>query len=296
LMYYVALLKIALSFREFQRKDEDYVWLASTANQLGNFSAALRHLKAVKSWNVEARFTKIVALIGVNELESAEREARLLLEEGGEKASPERVFSTLWTACVLFPPAEDIQLTVLRRALDWNIRDAFVLGAVTATEGSPGLRENATRMFSAVGEKYPLVLAYLSMLAGDREAALATLKAMEAPLPLDEILRLTSLIAVTVSDPKTSLEQDAKSFQDWVAPNLPKIRALTKDLVDPMERVRAYDQITAVLIFASRLAPQKVEELAFLCDSLRAEAKGEEAALALRVIDLRFTKLRASLH
>jgi hypothetical protein len=112
ILFYLALLKTLLAVKEFKRKNEDHIWLASRASALGNFAAAVRHLRRVEGWSVDARSAEIVALIGVNEVDKAEENVRQLLEYNNKDTSPERIFGEMWGASMLAPVSEDALVTL----------------------------------------------------------------------------------------------------------------------------------------------------------------------------------------
>ena len=287
LLFYLALLKTLTEFKEFKRKDEDNIWLASAANVLGNFAVALRYLRKLESWNVAARAAEIVALIGVNEIDKAEQKVRQFLELSHKDTSPEQIFAIMWQAYLVAPVPEDPLVAVFQHAVNWNVRDAMVQDVMGGIEGNRHLQERALEVFSAVKDRYPLTIARLLAVSGQRTAALEILKQAQFPVLLDEVIGLVSQLALTVADPDTTLETDAQSFRDWAPSAVPRIRELMKVAGQPWERIEAYQQVMAVLVVARKLAPDKVEELTFLCDSFKDETQVEEAVVGLKAVELR---------
>ena len=291
LLFYLALFKTITELKEFKRRDEDYIWLAGAANMLGNFAAALRHLRKVESWNVEARSAEIVALIGVNEIDKAEQKARQLLEHSHKGISPEQIFGAMWQAYLIAPVPEDPLVTLYQHAVTSNVRDALVQDGMGVIEGNRHLQERALEVFAAAKDKYPLTIARLLALSGDRAAALEIVKQTNFPLLLDEVIASASQLTLTVSNPDTTPEADAQSFRDWAPTALPRIRELMKVAGQPWERVAAFAQAMGVLAIARHLAPDRVQELTFLCDTFKDESQVEDEVVGLKAVELRYQSL-----
>jgi hypothetical protein len=287
LLFYLALFKILGAFGEFRRNDEDYIWMASVDNTLGKFSAALRHLRNAKSWNTQARVNEIIALIGVNDVVRAEEQVCLALSSEHKELSSENIFGTMWQPVLYTPLPEDAQLAVFQVAIRLGVRDPLVQDCLATVTSSETLKLKLIDLFSLAKEKYPITLAKLLFAANKREAALEILKDTESPLILDDLVRRITLIFAILANPDTTASEDAEEFRGWLAANLPRIREFIKEKgTRSWERVIAFSQIKLVLQIAQKAAPANVEELTFLCDSLKVETEGQDASLGFKIAEL----------
>ncbi|HTR35097.1 MAG TPA: hypothetical protein VMH80_04305 [Bryobacteraceae bacterium] len=294
LLFYLALVKTLLEYKEFRRNDEDYVWLANAASRLGNFAAALRQLNNIHSWNAEAYSAKILALIGVNQVEEAEKQTQLLLEHQKKDASPEGVFGTLWQAYLLGPVSDNVGVALLQRAMDLKVRDAFLEDSVGVDAANPLVQQKATDMFSLARDTYPLTLARVRAVSGDWAGVSEILRQFKPAFPVDEVIALVIGVAATVADPQTTAEQDSQNFRDWAAQSLPRIKLLIKEPLQPWEQVLMFSELQRTLLLARRLAPERVEEVIYLGDSVKAAAKGGEATRGFQFTEKRYKELAAS--
>jgi hypothetical protein len=294
LLFYLALFKTLTEYKEFRRQHEDYIWLASASNSLGNFSAALRHLRKVGSWNDQAHGAEIVALIGVNEIDKAAAKVRLFLENSHKDLSPEQIYASMWSACLLAPLADDTMLTLFQYSVTLNVRDAFMQDSLVGTEGNRSLQKKALDVFLPVKDKYPLTAAKLLFLLDDSAGALALLKEAPSPILLDEVIKLVLQLTINISEPNNSSEDNAKIFQDWWPLANAKLHELMKITGVPWERIGAYAQFLSIRVIASEIAPDRVDVLTYLCDSFKEETQGEEALRGFSVAELRIQKIGAS--
>lgn len=294
LLFYLALLKTLTEFKEFKRTDGDYVWLATAANALGNFAAALRHLRKVESWNADARATEIVALLGVNEIDAAEEKVGQLIEYNHKDRSPEAIFGIVWSACLMNPISNDTNVSIFQHALRSNMQDAFVQDSAAAAGQIPEVKDRVRALFDPVKQTYPLTWARLSILAGEPAAAVEFLRQIKPTALLDEVVGMVLQMLGTISNPEASEEEAAKYFREWVELAIPKIRALMRVEGKSWERTVTFSQIMAVLTVAREATPERVEELTFLADSFKDKTEASEAQMGMKFVEMSLQKHAAA--
>lgn len=273
LFFYLALMKTLWDFREFKRQDEDFVSMAGIANEMGNFSAALQHLQKVRSWNGEGRMVKLVALLGVNRVDLAEREAELFLEDRQLRKTPNTVFEAIWGVCSLTPLSDEVKLEIIERAIKFKVNDFYLILAALGMTENKELNARFHDLLSSVAADYPLTLACLCLNAGNLEECNNLLSTVPLSSPNVEIPQRVLSMKAMLMNPETGTEEDTKNFREWAKQNLPRIREMAVGITDPNELFFAILYVISILPFAGLLASERVQELKFLISSLKSNAK-----------------------
>jgi hypothetical protein len=272
----LALLEIWRHRREFIRKDEDHVWLASTANRLGDFALAMRHLRNVKHLDADSRIVEVSALLGVNELERAESELKSALEETERLASPDRIFTTLWGLGAMLPLSNDVHIGLLKSAIRSKVKDTYLLSAIGLHEASEDFKQRALGVFFPVKDQYPLTSAAL-LSWSDPEVAASLLQRTDFEFTVDEASAMVIRLAIVLGDANTSSDQDRKALDDWCDQDLSKFRALCAALTDSYDILAVASSFRSIVQRARNLGSGRAEQLAFVYDSLIVRIKDPDA-------------------
>jgi hypothetical protein len=292
ILFSLALLKVLKEFGEFKRKDEDYTWLAQVANRLGNFSASLRHLRNVKSWNLEARSAEIVALLGVNEIEKAAQKTWSMLESDHKDVSEATVFATMTNACLLPHMPQSAYLAILKRAVDTNVQDAMLQdGLVLVIQNN--LQKEVIAFLSPVADRLPLTTARTYLLSGDFKTCLANLEGRSYSSDLDQLIGQVLIFTAYALKEETTQDQKVKSFASCATQAIPLVRKLNDAHIEPWERFICFEEVQRMLLFAHSFGPDRVEQLRFLADSIKDKLKDEDSVRRYTAIESHFSSYAA---
>ena len=282
LLFSSALVKILLQFREFKRTDEDYILMAQTANELGNFSGALRSLEQVKTLNALGWATKAVAYTGVNQLDLAEKEAQRWMEASSITPTPAKLFLNMWSVCVFNRIAEDVGLSVFRKGIASGVPDQVLQSAASKVQSNPSLLAKLDALLNGQEQTYPLTVGSIFTYEKKVDAAIGLLSAGAYTDPTAEIGRRVMLLLAQIYKLTTDAEMTAH-FRQWSAEELPAIHKLAAKVTDSFDSVLTLGNILILIGFARELQVEKVQELIFLYNSVRPKAAPE--AIDLKVLD-----------
>ncbi|HEV2135472.1 MAG TPA: hypothetical protein VGR47_14660 [Terracidiphilus sp.] len=287
LLFSIALVKVATEFREFRRNDEDYVWLAKSANALGNFSDALRYLRNVQSSNTDSRSTEIVALLGVNQIDEAATKLKYSLEQDRKPATDELIFTNMMQAFLLPRMPQNVYLAVLKRAIDAKMADALMqdsLGLVSQYK----LQQQALALFTAASASFPLSIARIHLISDELKETITTLETNPPASDLDKLIGQILVLMAHIMDEQTSSEQDAETFASFARETIPLIQKLVNAPLNQWQRITLYQEIQRALFWARKLGQDRVEELRFLANSVADQQKEDDFKQAIQVIQAQF--------
>ncbi len=287
LLFSLALLKVLTEFREFKRRDEDYVWLAKTANVLGNFSDSLRYMRNVKSRDAESLSVETVALLGVNQIDDAAAKVKSMLEHQGKPATESMIFTNMINAFLLPRMPHSVYLAVLKRGIESNVPDTIMqdgMGLVAQHK----LQQQALALFAEAGPSFPLSMARIHLLVNEPMEALASLEAHPPAPDLDKLIGQVLVLNVRLMDERTTPQEDAETFSRFARETIPLMRKLINSPLEQVQRIAIFLEIQRVLSFARKLGEDRVEELRFLADSLANQEKDEEFKRAIAIIESQF--------
>jgi hypothetical protein len=298
LLFYLALLRIVLRFKDFRRTDADYHWLASRHNMLGDFAKALRYLANVKSRTAETEVIHIIGLLGVNQIGRAEERTKVLISQNGEQPTIDSIFQIMLDACFLAPIPEGIIASLIsaaveNRVADFRLQDAVWFFLMSYPQSATSV-ENALLQHK---DGFPLAYARLLILLDRPSDALHLLEKATPGTELEELIRLVMQLQVCLLNPDTSRDEDTQTFQIWAESNLPTIRDLLANLAQPWEKAIAFGQLGILRAFASQLGKDREQEIAFLADEVKAQTTADpKADLLARSMEIRLNSLMKGLH
>lgn len=293
LLFYGALFKIVLEFGEFKRRDEDYVWLASTANELGQFSAAVKYLEKVEKWDQPAHAIKMIALVGVNDLDAAEREAGMLSQANSAAPQNEWIFLNLTDGCLLARAPTSVVAAVLKRGVESGVRDVISQGSISQFAADETSANEFLKVIAGAKEHYRMTGGVLEFLAGHGPEAASEIESVHYDDAISEFVRLVLLLRIKVGDNSTKPEEDSVAFHDWVATKLPEVKLLAKSLKEPFDCSIALTSLMGVVVYARYMAPETVEEVTYLCDALKVKAASQ--VTLLKFVEARFEHITKGL-
>ena len=285
LLFNLALLKVL--FRDFWRNDEDYTWLAITANTLGNFSIALRYLRKVKTWTQRSRSIEIVSLLGVNQIEEAATQAESLLVLLRTPSDENAVFANLINACLSPRMPHAVYLDVLQRGIDANVSDAWMQDCVGLVAQNQ-LQDAALAKFSKVAPSYPLTIARIHMLVNQFDQAAAAVETYPPTADLDRFVALVVALTVHLSDQTTTRQQDAQTFAAFADEAIPLIHKLLKSPLEHWQRIIFYTEIHRTIYLARTFAENRVEEFQHLSDKIADQQKDDEFKRVVALVQSQF--------
>ena len=284
LLFSLALLKVLTQFREFKRKDEDYLWLAKSANILGNYSAALRYLRKVQGWNTDFRFAEIVALLGVNQVDDATAKTKSMLEHERKSVNEDIIFGSMMQALLSPRMPQNVYLTVLKRGIDSKVTDAFMqdcLGLVAQNK----LQRQALDILDPAAPSFPLSIARIHLMVDEPKSALATLEAYPPVLDLDKLIGQVLALTARLMDEEATPEESVETFSSFAREAIPLMRKLTNSSLVQWQRIAVFFEIRRSLKFALIYGEDRVEELRFLADSVADQQTDDEFKRAIAVIE-----------
>ncbi len=293
LLFYLALLRIAMSFRDFRRDDEDYHWLAARQNMLGNFAAGFRFLRRVKSITKTTEWHAVTSLLGLNEIERAERRAQSFLIQDGVSPTSDLTFSLMAHASFYAPIPDDSVLSLVRHGLEKQVSDIILQDTtvVFASNSKPVL-EGLVEIFTPLHSKYPLTSAQLMILTNDNASAITLLDQAKPGSELEEITRLVMKLRATVADPTTTDEEDAEAFLHWIETTFPTIRELLPSLLQPTDKIIAFGQLAVLKKIATILGQERVQEqLTFILDELKEQLSGQTGESVIKALEIRLDSI-----
>jgi hypothetical protein len=281
LVFYGALLGIVLHLKEFQRRDEDFLWLASQYNALGNFNKAIKYSNQIKARTPEAEAVQLISLLGVNQLDKARQKAAQLSTEG----TPPTL--TMLETAALSPVPLTVTISLFTLALSEKMGDVLLQDSVTIlVETYPGITGKLAEIIAPHKTEYPLTYAELLLDAGQAKAALQML---ESPMTgLAEMLRLVKQLRAFILE-----NEEPPVFEQWAETNLPRVRTLIGALTAPWEKLIAVGQLTVVLFIAERLGKERVEEISYLLDELKSQVSIDpQLATGVKALEIRLKMLQ----
>jgi hypothetical protein len=293
LIFYVALIGTAIRFKEFRRTDQDYASLAIINCHLAHFDVAADYLRKVVNQSKESAIAGVVASLGVNQIATAAANVKAFRQYQNEPALEPDAHQVMLECCMIFPIPRHVALEVVRRAIaagvpDGMLQDSIGLLALAAKVQNDEL---AGLLANRVSD-YPITCAAVAIVGERYAEARLLLESAKPASALDEIVRLTMLLRAQVSDPATDLNEDGKTCRLWAERDLPTIKSLVDDLTDGRERVVLYAQLSFAQFASHHLAPEREQEIRYLCSSLKAKAVGDPLALtAMRAQDVRMAAL-----
>lgn len=280
LLFYLALLRIAMRFRDFRRDDDDYHWLAARQNLLGDFNAALRYLRRVEERTMTTGWHTIMALIGLNEVERAAHQAELYLGLLGAPATNQNVFAVMYRVCLHGPIPDDSVVSLIRYGIQHEVADLSLQDAVNVLGlNSQSLVEPLSRVVSPVESKYPLTSAALMITADNTAGAIVLLDKATPGSELEEITRLVMRLRASLEDPNTTDEEDAETLRRWIESTFPTVRELLPSISQATDIVIAFGQLAALKVHAANLGEERLKgQITFLLGDLKEKVSGESDA------------------
>jgi len=281
----LAITKAIFDFKECQRQDEDYAWLAAVDIRLGNFASALRHLGNLTSFNQLSQTLEMVAQLGVNEIAEAEKVSWELIETAKAEQSKEVMFCSLYQCCVQAPIPETVHTGLIRRAIELQIEDVLLQDTLSILASVPSEWPAVNDILSKQQDTYPLSFARLLFLEGKWADCFRQADSAARPAPLDEIVRLNLLLCSKLSETATD-DEAAQVLEDYAALLTPKIRELAKANGKLWERMLLFEEIERTLVLARAAKSSRVQELDHLADVVKAGTSGDQATRGFKLTEL----------
>lgn len=291
LLFYLALLQIALHFRDFRRTDEDYLWLAGQHIGLGAFTTALKYSTQVQSSVLEKNASQALSFLGVNQVEKA-REKIAALSEDQRVGQPPALF--MLELCAYAPVPENVVASVFLQAIQDKVPDVRFQDTIhVVVLANPAFAPEFEALLRPHQGDYPLTYARLLWLSGLQPAALDTLKMASPGSELEEIVRLTLRLIISLDSPESTQAQNSQVFRQWANSDLPVVRNLLTALAKPWEKLVVFGQLNLVLIDAEKFGKEREQEISFLLGELRCQIENDpQIAVHLKAMEIRLQNLR----
>jgi hypothetical protein len=281
-LYYLTLVTSALRFRDFARSDADVSVIAARFNQSGRFTKALEWLRHVKIKTVASETERVIALVGLNQIDDAWPIAMSLAPLQGQSASPDAAFATLAPAVAVAPAPSNARLALIQKARKEHVSDGRLLTLVQTilNEGS-----SATMIATALSDAehdYPLTMSVLAASKGDMPEALRLLDLSRPAVEYEEAWRKI-IFAAVISDPTLSVVTPT-ALDDWFSRDYGIVVDLIKSIHEPWQLFHLYTTLYGLRAAAVNSAPTYVEQVEFLRQLLRDKMETVPASL-LEAVD-----------
>src|SRR5437868_36640 len=278
-LYYVTLFQTILRIKEFDRKDEDFVSIATQYAGLGRFKKALDWLERLKSPDPQRSFIQAVAYLGTNQITKAIEAARRYYVLKEEPFDDGRSISLAVTGAAVAPIPEHCLLNLMGECLSSNPNEVRVIVAVTILIG---LKKIDLEKYGALliqedgATRYPLIFAHFLI---EREHHLEARKILELLPACEGIHDLTRrvMILMTFDNPAIKdLAKDCESVDRWLSVHLSEISKLSLRDADDDERAFAVSQLNLILAVTRKCSSTREQEVQFLVKELESYIKEEK--------------------
>ena len=218
-----AALQGLLSLKDFEREDNDLLFLADQRARLGKHATALSALERIKTPTVNSLMVKALCLIAVDQRPRAIEEWKKKgMLEGKESAwDPTKAREQLLQVMNIYPIPEPYMVAFLR---DWLAAGPTPLSVSTITFGIKAFKRisipkllRALNDHNATGE-LDIVKVPLLVESGDVSSAQELLEKLPQQVGALDYLASFNWLLIGLAGP-TSLQEDAVYFEKWCAEN-----------------------------------------------------------------------------
>ena len=293
LVFYLALIRVLLRFKEFRKTDEDYIWLATQNDRLGRFRIAMSQLRNVKNRTSQAEIATVVALLGLNQIQQAEDRVALVLQQNDQPHDADNIFAGLIDACVFTPIPEHILIAIFQRGIEQQVSDVRLQDAISIFAGDSETIGNAlTDIISETDNHYPLSRIALYIATGRFSEAQEVLNRTTPENSLEKIAHLVMFLRAELENPEITADEEDRIFMRWAETKLPTIVALLPELSTAWEKAFAFVFLAYPRFVATAIASDREQEISYLCDNLQRDVKGDSVAETIvQASELRIARL-----
>jgi hypothetical protein len=272
-------LETAYKFREFHRNDEDNITVASRSMLIGRFADALVALDQVKSRNGAYFASRANAHLGVSQLERAWQDAQQAIalerqsaafDANAKQPAAAEIFLTLATSAVFLSIPQSALVSLLKRAFQNGVSDYYLANGLMMMFMNATITPQARAEIAELAEQRQLLLfrAVSLLQLKEFEQARLQLEGARPNQPAESFFCSSMLIIVTLTDPKTTLEQDKEAFSSWSSKALEQMSQIDWKSVDPLDIGVTWGRVLHILQISEKLEPQHQQSWQYVLTEL----------------------------
>lgn len=281
-LYYTVIIENVLKFKEFVRKDEDYLSMATEHIFAKRYSNALENIKKVKIPNTQSAYAEMVAYIGVGEFEDAVSRLKTLRQLEQKGTSTTKLYELLLISSLQYKIPPRLILRLIGDAISHKIEDSHLAGVVQFGLVTKDLEEETVNKILELNggiERYPLTIMAMLLLTKQYDK-LIEFHAKSTLDGFDEYIGAFFLLfARMFREQKSDISKNI--FETWCSDYLEPISSDLPRIMkrDDSEKSSMYEFLLKMTELAVLYKSDYEEQIRFLANKIKTSISEELSGL-----------------